>query len=315
MVLFKERLKELKQLQSLPLAEKINYTRKILSQVLTTHRQVVVAWSGGKDSTILLYFVLQYKPDIDVIWVNTGVEYPECVKFIQQLSSEWRIRLHVAKPELTFWKVVEKYGYPFFGKGNSGGYWFNRVSLWKEKGRPELARLIEVAKASTECCRFLKEKPANKMYQALGADCILLGNVIAESHQRFLIWAQKGDYYYASSEKRWKAWPISIWTEEDIWDFHHLYNIPHSAIYDKGHKRNGCWPCLMDIKYPDNHLQALRQSHPKLWSFLIEKKGVGEIILALKLGLNRQEMEEYQDQLKKQVNLLVQERPCFFDRI
>ena len=41
----------------------------------------------------------------------------------------------------------------------------------------------------------------------------------------------------------------------------------------------------MDFRFPDNKLGILRQSHPKLWQFLIVNKGLGKRILALKLAL------------------------------
>lgn len=71
----------------------------------------------------------------------------------------------------------------------------------------------------------------------------------------------------------------------------------------------------MDLKFKDNHLRTLRQTHPKLWKFLMEKKEVGEVILALKLGLNREEMDEQYEVLRKRVRYLIEERPCFFDVI
>jgi hypothetical protein len=71
----------------------------------------------------------------------------------------------------------------------------------------------------------------------------------------------------------------------------------------------------MDLKYPDNHFKALRLSHPKLWKYLVNEKGIGEIILALKLGLTRQEMEERSPELQKEATALIESRPCFFDKI
>jgi 3'-phosphoadenosine 5'-phosphosulfate sulfotransferase (PAPS reductase)/FAD synthetase len=306
---------EIQTLQQLPLHNKIESTNMAVREALLAHKKPVVAWSGGKDSTALLYLVLQQNPEIDVVWVNTGVEYPECTKFIRELTQEWKINLHIAKPPMTFWQATEKYGYPFWGKGNSSGYWYNRVELWNRKGRHELARIIDVAKASNECCRILKENPAKKLYKELGVDCIILGNMVSESHQRLLTWMKKGDYFYSISEKRWKLWPFFAWTDDDIWEFHKIYDIPHSPIYDKGHRRNGCWPCLMDLKYPDNHFRALRHSHPKLWKFLVNDKKIGEIILALKLGFTREEMENHSDELEKKAAILIKNQPCFFDKV
>jgi len=312
---YREKKRQIYKLQSLPLSEKVAYSQHIIDEILIEHQKPVIAWSGGKDSTVLLHLILKQRPNIEVVWVNTGVEFPECVGFIRQLAHDWGINLYIAKPKMNFWEVVDKYGYPFFGKGNGSGYWYNRVKLWKRKGNKELSRIIEIARASNECCRILKENPAKNLYRELNVDCVVLGNMVSESHQRFLIWYKKGEHFFSNSESRWKAWPLSIWTDENIWEYHRLNLLPHSPIYDKGHRRNGCWPCLMDLKFKDNHLRTLHQTHPKLWKFLIEKKGVGEVILALKLGLNREEMDEQYEGLRKRVHHLIKQRPCFFDVI
>ena len=71
----------------------------------------------------------------------------------------------------------------------------------------------------------------------------------------------------------------------------------------------------MDLKYPDNHFRAMRRSHPKLWKFLVNEKKIGEVILALKLGFTREEMEDRSAELEKKAIALIKNRPCFFDKI
>ena len=118
--------------------------------------------------------------------------------------------------------------------------------------------------------------------------------MVSESRQRFLNWAARGDYFFAVSESRYKVWPIFAWQDNDIWEYHDRFNIPHSVIYDKGHKRNGCWPCLMDFRFADSKLSLLRQSHPKLWRFLLIDKGLGKRILVLKLALEDEEARNHE---------------------
>lgn len=312
---YKDRLQELRTMQNLPLHKKIEQTRKTLSTILQQHRRPIIAWSGGKDSTVLLHIALDHNQDVDVVWCNTGVEFPECIHFVLEMRNKWNLKLHIAKPETTFWKVVNEFGWPMLGKGSSGG-WQSRAAYLERKGQHRIAKATRDAQIAAACCRLLKEKPSDKLYRELEIDCVVLGSMVAESRQRFLIWAQKGDYYYAHSEGRYKAWPMYAWTEEDVWEYHTISGLPHSKIYDMGHRRNGCWPCLMDIRFPDNKLRALRLSHPKLWHFLIVNKGLGRRLLALKMALSDDKnIIPSESWLDQNIKMLVEQNPCYFDRI
>ena len=103
----KEKFGELRELQALSLEKKIELSEEFISHLVVEHERPMVAWSGGRDSTVLLYLVLRQKPNIDVGWVNTGVEFPECMHFIRQLREEWEINLHIARPETTFWRLLK----------------------------------------------------------------------------------------------------------------------------------------------------------------------------------------------------------------
>jgi len=301
----------MRQMQVQSLEQKVNDARLMLTHVLKQHERPAIAWSGGKDSTVLVHMALDLKPDIDVVWVNTGVEFPECVHFVSELKNIWKINLHIAHPKTSFWKVVDKYGWPMLGKGGRG--WESRAAYFERKGKFRLARATREAKIGAACCTMLKKDPAAALYRELQIDCLILGNMVSESRQRFFTWAQYGNYYYVSSEKRYKAWPLAYWNDKDIWEYHQISHIDHSAIYDKGHTRNGCWPCLMDIHFKDSKFSILRQSHPKLWRFLLERKGLAERILTVKLVLEDNELPDKRELLRTRATDLIDRQPCFFD--
>lgn len=311
---YKDRLEQLRVLQSLSLKKKIELSEEFITHLLFEHKHPIVAWSGGRDSTAMLSLILRQNPNVDVAWVNTGVEFPECVKFIKHITNDWGINLHVAKPEGVFWEITEKYGWPMLGKGGSG-YWWSRADRLEQQGKTKLAKATRDARISAACCRILKEQPMKKLCRSLKVDCVIVGNLVSESRQRFLTWAQRGQCYFSERENRCTAWPIAWWTHEDILEYHVITNLPHSPIYDMGHSRNGCWPCLMDIRFPDNKLRALRQSHPKLWQFIIVKKGLGARIIALKQALSNDGNSQMVDNLQNSAEKLVVEQPDYFERI
>lgn len=105
----KERLKEL---QALPLERKVQITQsRIIEWYKHYNGQVYVSFSGGKDSTVLLHIARQLFPDIEAVYVDTGLEYPELREFVKSIDNiTW------LKPEMNFRQVLDKYGYPVISK-------------------------------------------------------------------------------------------------------------------------------------------------------------------------------------------------------
>lgn len=70
---------ELKILQALPLDIKIAKTQQRIREWVNRFGVdgVYVSFSGGKDSTVLLHIVREICPDVEAVFVNTGLEYPE----------------------------------------------------------------------------------------------------------------------------------------------------------------------------------------------------------------------------------------------
>ena len=128
----------LKELQSLPLERKVLITQsRILEWYNYWNGQVYVSFSGGKDSTVLLHIVRNLFPDVEAVFVDTGLEYPELRAFVKTFDN-----VTCLKPKMNFRQVIDTYGYPLISKevakviydarsairkGNSNSY---AVLLW-----------------------------------------------------------------------------------------------------------------------------------------------------------------------------------------
>ena len=64
-----------------------------------------VSFSGGKDSAIVLYLVRQLFPEIDVIYLNTTIDYPETEEYVRALKSDWNFNLIDVKPNRDFFDL------------------------------------------------------------------------------------------------------------------------------------------------------------------------------------------------------------------
>lgn len=61
-----------------------------------------VSWSGGKDSTVVVDLARQVDPHVPVVFFDSGLQFPETVRYLEELAERWRLNFHVitADPDL-----------------------------------------------------------------------------------------------------------------------------------------------------------------------------------------------------------------------
>ncbi|MGL5328822.1 MAG: phosphoadenosine phosphosulfate reductase family protein, partial [Peptostreptococcaceae bacterium] len=107
---------ELIMLQALPLEVKILKTKQRIREFISYFGVdgVYISFSGGKDSTVLLDIVRQEYPQVEAVFSNTGLEYPEIVQFARSFENVTMVR-----PKKTFKQVIQEHGYPIISKKTS----------------------------------------------------------------------------------------------------------------------------------------------------------------------------------------------------
>ena len=109
-------INELRAMQNYPLDLKIAKTKLRIQEWVSEYgvEGVYVAFSGGKDSTVLLHIVRGMYPDIEGVFANTGNEFPEIVQFVRkQKNIKW------VKPRKSFARIIKEDGYPVISKKTS----------------------------------------------------------------------------------------------------------------------------------------------------------------------------------------------------
>jgi 3'-phosphoadenosine 5'-phosphosulfate sulfotransferase (PAPS reductase)/FAD synthetase len=86
--------KDLKKEQNRDLDYKISSAVKAIKSAFDICRyRPALAFSAGKDSTVLWHLIRTYFPEqasrLAIIYGNTGIEFPECLKFARQLANDW----------------------------------------------------------------------------------------------------------------------------------------------------------------------------------------------------------------------------------
>ena len=238
-------------------------------------------------------------------------------------------------PKSYFW-CADQYGWPLLGKAFSrlGAHRINidcflKYSDSKSQDAKTLAyyEILEKVKISQMCCHFLKKEPSEAKQAELNVDVIFKGLMAAESRTRATNFLSRG-YIFESSRPYLPEGdpfchcnPLSIWTDDDIWEYTTRFHVPYSGIYDMGwqdgeeyHKipRNGCMGCGTDLLFPNNHLSILRKTHPKAWHTFMHM-GMGEEIIKLQREKRGGQMSVF-DYIAD-TDYLIKNRPCVFDRI
>ena len=101
----KHTAEDLKIMQAWPLWKKIQVTQtRIMEWYLQYNGNVSVSISGGKDSAVLLDLARRCFPDIEAVYVNTGLEFPEVRKIAVEMPN-----VTVLQPKMRFAEVVKEY--------------------------------------------------------------------------------------------------------------------------------------------------------------------------------------------------------------
>ena len=138
----------LKELQSLPLDEKVAMTKmRIVEWYEHWNGNVSVSFSGGKDSTVLLDIVRSIYPDVPAVFVDTGLEQPEIREFVRRFDN-----VTVVRPSMPFNEVLSTYGYPLISKEVSEAIWYAR------KNTPPVNKKLSGGGIQTEASRTVESE-------------------------------------------------------------------------------------------------------------------------------------------------------------
>ncbi|MCK4351910.1 phosphoadenosine phosphosulfate reductase family protein [candidate division WOR-3 bacterium] len=283
--------------------KKLHYSKALIREALKKFKNPVIACSFGKDSMVVLDMLKKYSRNFTVLWNNTLVEYPDTYKFAREIIKDWELDCVEARPKVTFWEIVEKYGFPIYSRNSKGHKQY----------------------ATYKCCEELKKKPTTIALRNMNCDLYFTGLTRHESRLREFSARLYGDSFYSKTWKHWKCHPILNWTREDVWEYIRVFNIPYNPLYDKneipidGGIRTGCWPCTQAIKY--GKLEHLRTYYPELFNLLVVKKKFGEVMLDLRIekykDIKSRNTDYMRNRAYKQLGLekTLTAHPCFFDRL
>lgn len=276
---------ELYRLQALPLDEKIAIAQKAIREFVEHFGIdcIYISFSGGKDSTVLIHLCRQLYPDLVGLYSDTGLEFPEIRDFVQTFDN-----ITIVTPKMHHREMLKKCGYPVVSKeqaewiyrirsGTSSGAIQKAFYGLNLDGTPTRFKLSEQWKyllnapfnIGSGCCKEMKLKPIAEYVKKTGRVPIM-GTTASESALRAQKFMQYG--FYNLEGKKAQCTPMSIWTDEDVWEYIRRFNLPYCKIYDMGYDRTGCVFCMFGahLDKEPNRFQKLQRTHPDLWRYCMK---------------------------------------------
>lgn len=283
--------KELIERQGWTLNQKIDHSVGAIEAFVNgTGRVPFISFSGGKDSTVLLDLARRYvDKDMKAVFCNTGNEYPDVVRFVRNIDN-----VTVIRPKYTVKQVIEKYGFPLISKEQAQGIrqakttqsakllairleGTNRERGWTSgKIADRWQYLInEPFMISEKCCDCLKKRPFARYVRQSG-EVPIIGTMAAESRLRSQQYIRRGGCN-SFRETKMASYPLSIWTDEDIWNYIRMFDLPYCELYDNGHNRTGCMVCGFGAQYETevSRFELLFRQHPKAYRIFMEYANSG----------------------------------------
>ena len=221
------------KLMNLSLEEKIQKSKEVIEEALTKYKNTAIAFTGGKDSTLLLWLVREVCREKGItmpmaMFINEGDVFEEVWEFVQKIAKEWNLDLRVAQNEDVL-KQVNKIGD------------IVKVSKLNEINRAELKKIgFDKEEFPFEPESFV----GNHLMKTVALKMFLRENKI-EALFTGIRWdeqeARRDEIYFSPRDdpEHVRIHPLLHFTEKEVWQVIKKYNIPINELYEKGYRSLG----------------------------------------------------------------------------
>jgi phosphoadenosine phosphosulfate reductase len=178
---------------------------------------------GGPTGMVLLDMVMTLAPRTPVFYLDTGVLFPETYALVEWAAAHYGIAPIPVRPELTILQQAAAHG----------------DALW--------------ARDPDRCCAIRKVAPQREALAGYRAWITGLRRDQGDTRRATPVVGWDAKFGLA------KIAPLATWSEEEIWTYIYLHDVPYNPLHEQGYPSIGCTHCTRPV-LAGEHARAGRWS-------------------------------------------------------
>ena len=188
--------------------------------------RVAIASAFQAEGTALIHMAVQIRPDIPILFLETGFHFAETLAFKDRLTELLGLNVIELRGDHTVESQAVEFGPRLYERN------------------PKL------------CCELNKVQPFDRALRGFDA--------WMTSMRRDSAWTRRDTPIVSTTELEdgptlVKINPIANWTRRDTWRYLREHGLPHNPLYDLGYASIGCAPCTRMV-FPGEDERAGRWS-------------------------------------------------------
>jgi len=212
------------------LDQKIQNARELIAGELAKNGAACITSSFQAECVVLVHMLKQQRPDIPVLFLETGYHFPETLAYRDQMTRDWNLNLVNLEAKQSVKEQESQFGI------------LNQTEPSKCCGLRKVEPLFAgIANYDTWFTALRREQsPTRANLQEVEPFKLPVGKTLE------------------------KVSPLAGWTNKDVWQYLSRYDIPALPLYDQGYTSIGCQPCTALPFDPNNPRSGRWQGKEKL---------------------------------------------------
>jgi phosphoadenosine phosphosulfate reductase len=212
------------------LETKIHDASQLVTAELAKAGDACITSSFQAECVVLLHMVREQRPEIPVLFLETGYHFPETLAYRDQMTRDWSLNLiNLAAKQ----------------------------SVADQEAQFGILNQIEPGK----CCGLRKVEP---LFAGLAGYDIWFTALRRDQSPTRANLQPVEPFKLPAGKSLEKVSPLAFWTNQDVWQYLSRYEIPALSLYDQGFTSIGCAPCTVLPFDPDNPRSGRWQGKQKL---------------------------------------------------